>query len=247
MRFKDKVTIVTGAANGIGKAIAQGFAREGGIVVILDRLEEEARNVAEGIESQGGRAEAMKVEATEGEEVKSVVKKIAEKWGRIDILINDIGWVEIVPFLETDEAIWRKSLDLNLLIPLRFCREVLPYMVKQQYGRIVNIASIAARQPRPMAVAYSAAKAGVIAMTRSLAVAMAPYNIRVNSVSPGTIATAQTKGSDPKHLDPILKPVTLGRLGEPEEVAVAVLFMASDEASYIVGQGLNVDGGNSML
>lgn len=247
MRFKDKVTIVTGAARGIGKATARGFAREGAIVNILDVLEEEARATAREIASQGGRAEAMKVDATRGEEVKSAVKKIADKWGRIDILINNIGWVEVVPFLESDESIWRKSMDLNLLVPLRFCREVLPYMVKQKYGRVINIASIAGRQPRPLAVAYSAAKAGVIAITRSLAVAMAPYNIRINSVSPGTIDTDQVRGTPPEHLDPILKPVTLGRLGQTEEVAAAVLFMASDEASYIVGQGINVDGGNCML
>ena len=152
MRFKDKVTIVTGAASGIGKAVAQGFAKEGGIAIILDKLEKEGQNAAEGIEAQGGRAEAMKLDATDGEKVKSAVKTIAEKWGRIDILINNIGWVEVTPFMETDEAIWRKSLDLNLLVPLRFCHEILPYMMKQQYGRIVNIASIAGRMPRPWAV-----------------------------------------------------------------------------------------------
>lgn len=245
MRFKDRVTIVTGGASGIGKATAQGFAKEGGTVIILDRLEEEARSTAKGIESQGGKAVAIKVEATEGQEVKSALEKIAEKWGRIDILINNIGSSESVSFLETDEALWRKVLDLNLMVPLFFCRAVLPYMVKQQYGRIVNIASIAGRQPRPMAVAYSAAKAGVISITRSLAVAMAPYNIRVNCVAPGTIETAFAK--EVKHVEDILKQATLGRWGQPEEVAAAVLFLASDEASYIVGQTLAVDGGNNML
>jgi len=247
MRFKDKITIVTGGACGLGRAIAQGFSKEGALVIILDKLEEEAKNIAKGIESEGGKAAALKVDATQGQEVINTVEKIAEKWDRIDILINNIGWNETIPFLETDEALWRKSLDINLLVPLRFCRAVLPYMVKQKYGRVVNIASIAARQPRPMAVAYSAAKAGVIAITRSLAVAMAPYNIRVNCIAPAMIETDLLKQSAPEHVEPILKQTTLGRLSKPEEIANAVLFLASDEASYIVGQTLHVDGGNCML
>ena len=239
--------MVTGGACGLGRAIAQCFAREGALVIILDKAEEEAGNTAREIESQGGKAVAFKVDATQGQEVINVVDKIAEKWGRIDILVNNIGWNECISFLETDEALWRTSLDINLLIPMRFCRAVLPYMVKQQYGRVVNIASIAGRQPRPMAVTYSAAKAGVIAITRSLAVAMAPHNIRVNCIAPALIETELLRQNTPELLGPILKQTTLGRYCKPEEIAEAVLFFASDEASYIVGQSLHVDGGNCML
>ena len=239
--------MVTGGACGLGRAIAQCFAREGALVIILDKAEEEAGNTAREIESQGGKAVALKVDATQGQEVISVVDKIAEKWGRIDILVNNIGWNECISFLETDEALWRTSLDINLLIPMRFCRAVLPYMVKQQYGRVVNIASIAGRQPRPMAVTYSAAKAGVIAITRSLAVAMAPHNIRVNCIAPALIETELLRQNTPELLGPILNQTTLGRYCKPEEIAEAVLFFASDEASYIVGQSLHVDGGNCML
>ena len=247
MKFKDKITMVTGGACGLGRAIAQCFAKEGALVIILDKAEEEAGNTAREIESQGGKAVAFKVDATQGQEVINVVDKIAEKWGRIDILVNNIGWNECISFLETDEALWRTSLDINLLIPMRFCRAVLPYMVKQQYGRVVNIASIAGRQPRPMAVTYSAAKAGVIAITRSLAVAMAPHNIRVNCIAPALIETELLRQNTPELLGPILKQTTLGRYCKPEEIAEAVLFFASDEASYIVGQSLHVDGGNCML
>jgi len=247
MRFKDKITLVTGGACGLGRAIVRCFANEGALVIILDKAEEEAGNTARGIESQGGRAVALKVDATQGKEVTNVVDEIAEKWGRIDILINNIGWNECVPFLETDEELWRTSLDINLLVPMRFCHAVLPYMVKQQYGRVVNIASIAGRQPRPMAVTYSAAKAGVIAITRSLAVAMAPYNVRVNCIAPALIETELLRQNTPELLGPILKQTTLGRYCKPEEIAAAVLFFASDEASYIVGQSLHVDGGNCML
>lgn len=247
MKFKDKVTLVTGGACGLGRAIAQCFARERALVIILDKAEEEAGNTVREIESQGGKAVALKVDATQGQEVTNVIDKIAGKWGRIDILVNNIGWNECISFLETDEELWRTSLDINLLVPMRFCRAVLPYMVEQQYGRVVNIASIAARQPRPMAVTYSAAKAGVVAITRSLAVAMAPYNIRVNCIAPALIETELLKQNTPELIGPILKQTTLGRYCQPEEIAAAVLFFASDEASYIVGQSLHVDGGNCML
>jgi len=247
MRFKDRVAIITGGASGLGKVTAQGFAREGGTVIILDIAGEKARSTVEKITSQGGKAVAIKADATKGQEVKSAVAKIAEEQDRIDILINNLGWSESIPFLESDEALWRKVLNLNLISTLNCCHAVLPYMVKQQYGRIVNIASIAGRQPRTMAVAYGAAKAGVISVTKSLAVAMAPYNIRVNCVAPGPMDTDLIRQLRPEHTEAILKQVTLGRWGQPEEVATAVLFLASDEASYIVGQTLTVDGGNEML
>ena len=247
MRFKDKVTIVTGGAQGLGKAIAEGFGREGAHVIILDILEKEAKSVVGEIEHKGGKAVAIGLDATKGQEVKSAIGNIVEKWGRIDILVNNIGGNEVIPFLESDESIWQKSLDLNFLVTLRFCHTVLPYMVNQKHGVIVNIASVAGRQPRPMSLVYSAAKAGVIAMTRTLAVAMAPHNIRVNSVSPGTMDNRSRAQRPPEHFEPILRQVSLGRMSKPEEVAAAVLFLASDEASYIVGQSLHVDGGNCML
>jgi NAD(P)-dependent dehydrogenase (short-subunit alcohol dehydrogenase family) len=247
MRFRDRVTIVTGAAQGVGKAIAQGFAKESGDVIIVDKSEK-ANNTASEIRAGGGKASVLKCDATKSQEVKDVVAQIMEKWGRIDILANNIGWNESIPFLETDEALWYESLEINLLVPIRFCHTVLPHMVKQKFGRVVNIASIAGRHPRPRAVVYSAAKAGVIAITRSLAVAMAPYNIRINAVAPAIIDTQLLREqAPPEHLGPIMKQSTLGRMGQPEEIAAAVLFMASDEASYILGQTLNADGGICML
>lgn len=248
MPFKDRVTLVTGGADGIGRAIAEGFAREGADVIILDIAEEKAKRTASEIKSRGGKASVVKCDATNPQEVKDAVKQVIDKWGKIDILVNNIGWNESIAFLETDEALWLKSLNINLLVPMRFCHAVLPHMIKQKFGRIVNIASIAGRQPRPMALAYSAAKAGVIAITRSLAVAMAPYNIRVNCVAPAIVDTELLrKQAPPEHLGPILKQSTMGRLAKPGEIAVAVLFMASDEASYVLGQTLHVDGGNCML
>jgi NAD(P)-dependent dehydrogenase (short-subunit alcohol dehydrogenase family) len=238
MPFKDRVTLVTGGADGIGKAIAEGFGKESADVIILDIAEEKAKRTAEGIKSRGGKASVVKCDATNPQEVKDAVKQIIDKWGRIDILANNIGWNEVIPFLESDEALWYKSLNINLLVPMRFCHAVLPHMIKQKFGRIVNIASIAGRQPRPLAVTYSAAKAGVIAITRSLAVAMAPYNIRVNCVAPAIVDTELLrKQAPPEHLGPILKQSTMGRLAKPEEIAVGVLFMAGT-ACFDLGREL---------
>jgi len=250
MRFKDKVTIVTGGAIGIGKAIAQVFGREGAYVLILDKQMEEADKTASGIKAGGGRAEAIVLDATKWQEVKSAIEKIIRECGRVDIMVNNIGWSENIAFLETDETLWRKVIDLNLLVPMNFCRWVLPYMIQQRYGRIVNIASIGGRQPRPSAVAYGAAKAGVISMTKSLAQVMASHNIRVNAVAPGPIETAlarEMRKANPEGYAVVLKQAAMGRMGEPEEIARAVLFLASDEASFVAGQTLNVDGGNCML
>ncbi len=247
MRFEDKITVVTGGASGIGRAIAREFAKEGSRVVILDIQEDKANDTVREIESQGGRAVAIKVDATGETAVKAAVKYIIAEQGSIDILINNIGGSESLPFLEADEALWRKILDTNLMTTILLCHNVLPHMIKQRYGRIVNIASTAGRQPRPFGLAYGAAKAGVISVTRSLAVAMATYNIRVNCVVPGTIDTEALKKLLPETVKDSLHRVALGRLGQPEEVARAVLFLASEDASYITGQSLGVDGGNEML
>ena len=251
MRFKDRVTLVTGGTSGVGQAVARDFVREGSVVIALDRPEAEDKSAAKRAGPGAGKVVSMKVKVNDAQEINNAVAKIAREWGRIDILINNFRLPTGGPFLETGEADWYQDLDFNLMVPMRFCRAVLPYMVKQEYGRVVNIGSIAGRQPRPLSLAYSAAMAGVISLTRSLAVAMAPHNIRVNG-----ICTAPTedpvhqkflRSADPKFVESIKRNITLGRWGKPKEVAAAVLFLASDEASYIVGQSLSVDGGNNML
>jgi len=250
MRFKNQITIVTGGAMGIGKAIAQAFGREGATVLILDKQEAEARKTAAEIKAGGGKAEVVTLDAAKVEEVKATIVKIIADLGRIDILVNNIGWSENIAFLETDELLWRKVIDLNLLVPMSFCRYVLPFMAERKSGRIINIASIGGRQPRPNAVAYGAAKAGVISMTKSLAQSMAQHHIRVNAVAPGPIETALAKEmrkANPEGYAVVLKQAAMGRMGEPEEIARAVLFLASDEAAFITGQTLNVDGGNCMI
>ena len=250
MKFKDKITIVTGGATGIGKAIAQAFGKEGATVLILDKNKTEADAAVINIKKAGGKAAAYRLDATRTGRIQSTIDRIIRKWGRIDILVNNIGWSENISFLETDETLWRKVIELNLIAPLNFCRWVLPHMVKKKYGRIVSIASIAGRQPRPSAVSYGAAKAGVISMTMSLAKVMAPHNIRINAVAPGPIETPLAKelrAANPVSYAAILKQAAMERMGAPDEVASVVLFLASDESSFMTGQTLNVDGGNCMI
>lgn len=250
MRFVDKVAIVTGGACGIGQAIARALGKEGAKVIILDRLEAEGKANADFINQEGGQAVAMVVDALDAEQVKKAVDLIAKDYGRIDVLVNNIGSTEVVPFLESDEKIWQHSINLNLMVPMRFCRAILPYMVNQKSGTVVNVSSGSGRQAVPLAVAYSAAKAGVIAMNRSLALAMAPYGLRLNCILPGTVATPEFKRTfeaDPSHINNLLKQVTLGRPGKPEELASAVCFLASDDSSYMTGQAISCDGGRVML
>ncbi len=247
MRFKDKVTIVSGGAVGLGRAISLGFGREGAVVYVCDIDLEKANKTADEISSQGGRASTLKVDVSLRSEIDSAVNEVMKREQKIDILVNNVGWTDTLPFLETDEKRWRRVIDMNLICTMNFCQAVLPHMILRKYGRIINIASIAGRQARPLAVAYGAAKAGVISVTKSLAVTMAPHNVRVNCVAPGAMDTPLLKELSPEHVQPILAQVALQRPAQPEEVAEAVLFLASDEASYIVGQTLTVDGGNEML
>ena len=247
MRFKDKVAIISGGAVGLGRAISLGFGQEGAIVYICDIDLEKATHTAGEISSLGGQAIPLKVDVSLRQEIENVVDDVMKREQKIDILVNNVGWSDTLPFLETDEKRWRRVIDLNLICTINFCHVVLPHMINKSYGRIVNIASIAGRQARPLAVAYGAAKAGVISITKSLAVIGAPNNIRVNCVAPGAMDTPLLKELSPEHWQPILDQVALKRPAQPEEVARAVLFLASDDVSYIVGQTLTVDGGNSML
>jgi NAD(P)-dependent dehydrogenase (short-subunit alcohol dehydrogenase family) len=249
-RFSGKVAMVTGGACGIGSAISRGLAAEGATVVIADRLREEGQENAESIRREGGVAEAIVVDALDPDQVREAVDKTVGEHGRIDILVNNIGSTEVVSFLDTVESDWNASVDLNLMVPLRFCAATLPHMIRRKSGNIVNISSGSARQAVPLAVVYSAAKAGVIAMSRSLAAAMAPHNIRLNCILPGTVATPEFKRAseaDPSHIENLLRQVTLRRPGKPEEVAAAVLFLASDDSSYMTGQAISCDGGRVML
>jgi len=252
MGFTNKVAIITGGTAGMGKAVAKALAREGASVVINGRNEANLRNTTDEIQATGGIVTAVQGDITKSGIVKALVSTTLEKHGRIDILFNYVGGdpdlTPLKPFIEQTEDFWDRMIELNLMSTISLCYAVLDTMIKQKYGKIINTAAIAGRIGGPKMAVYSATKGGVISFTKALALEMAPYNINVNCVSPGPIDTPGFNkifvGEDRKHAPDI---VPLGRVGLPEEVASAVLYLASDEAAFITGQTLAVDGGATMV
>jgi len=240
-RLKGKIALVTGSTKGIGKAIAFELAKEGANVVINSRNQSEADKVTHQIHDQVGvKTLALRTDVSNIEEVKTLMKKTVDYFGRIDILINNAGVFEICPFLQISEDTWDKIIDINLKGTFLCSKLALPIMVKQKSGVIINMSSMAAKTGGILPVAhYAASKAGIIALTKALAREFAPYGIRVNAVAPGVIKTkmAESQAEEKRKIIP------LGNLGEPEDVAKTVSFLASDDASYITGEVIDVNGG----
>lgn len=243
-----RVAIVTGARRGMGRTHSLTLAKAGAKVVVADISLEECENVVKEIEKEGGEAIAVKCDISSKKEVEEMVKKTVEKFGKVDILVNNAGICPFKPFLELTEEDWDKVLDINLKGYFLCSQAAAKEMAKQKSGVIVNIASVAMGQQGvgfPNIVHYCASKGGIVAMTEALAVEMAPYNIRVNAISPGAIETPMMDSikSDPKSLEGILARVPLRRVGQPQEISNMVLFLASDEASYMTGATVVIDGG----
>ncbi|PUA33660.1 MAG: hypothetical protein B7O98_04410 [Zestosphaera tikiterensis] len=246
MKLKDKVAIITGAAEGIGKAIAIEFVKEGAKVVVADVNLELAEKTVEELKSLGGEAIAVKVDVTNPDEVNAMVSKTLERFGRIDILVNNAGISIQKPLLEMALEDWRRVIDINLTGVFLCTQAVARVMVQQGRGVIVNMASSLGFVAIPRRAAYSASKAGVIGLTRELAVELAPYGIRVVGVAPGWIATQRVLNLAKKGVvnEEAIKMMTpMGRLGTPEEVAKVIAFLSSDEASFITGDTILIDGG----
>lgn len=242
-RFAGKVALVTGSAHGIGKAIARRFASEGAAVVLADLDERAAVTTAEEIAEAGGRAIGVRVDVGSSAAVEAMVDAAVEAFGQIDILVNNAGDVTVSKhFLTTDEAWWDHFLDTNLKSMYLTCRRIAPMMVKAGGGCIVNMSSGGATKSHRGMVAYDASKGGVEALTRALALELAPYGIRVNCVVPGLIVTR------PEHAEPEADrkradTVPLGRGGTPDDLAGPTVFLASDDAAYMTGSKIVVDGG----
>jgi NAD(P)-dependent dehydrogenase (short-subunit alcohol dehydrogenase family) len=240
MDLKGKTAIVTGAGNGIGKATALRLAKEGAKVAALDLNRQKAEQTAEAIKASGGTVLALAADVTKIEEVQKSVATVLAEFGKIDILINcaGAGWQHSSAFKDMPAGSWQWVLDLNINGTLFFAQSVLNHMIGRKYGRIINIASIAARTGIPNLAVYSASKGAVISFTKSLAMELGPYNITVNSVSPGLVSLSEET--------PATNGTFLGRQGAPSESASVIVFLASDEASFVTGADYLVDGGRSL-
>jgi NAD(P)-dependent dehydrogenase (short-subunit alcohol dehydrogenase family) len=232
----------------MGRSHAIAFAKEGAKVVVSDISLEDCEKVVKEIKKLGGEAMAVKCDVSKKEEVEEMVRKTIEKWGRVDVLVNNAAIAQFKPFLEMTEEDWDRTMDINLKGYFLCAQAVSKEMVKQKSGVIINIASIAMGQTGigfPTLVHYVASKGGVVAMTEALALELAPYGIRVNSVSPGIIDTPMVNPvrADKKTLEGILMRVPMRRMGKPEEVSNLVLFLASDASSYMTGSNVVIDGG----
>jgi len=244
-----KVAIITGGRRGIGKAIALALAEAGADIAVCDRVidDGELNAVAEEVERLGRRSLAVKADITQKSDVDSMVRRVVDGFGVIDILVNNAAMNIMAPLLELREEGWDKIIDTDLKGYYLCSQAVGKIMVEQKRGNIINIASTAAMYTAPEMGAYCIAKAGVVMLTKILAVELAQYNIRVNAIAPSMVKTkfSQPLWSDPESLKQIEAGIPLGRLAEPEDITGSVLFLASDASSYITGHTIVVDGGSS--
>jgi len=245
MHFKDRVVIVTGGGSGIGRVIAQMFAAEGAAVVVVDWNRKAARDSAAAIESSGGQARAVSADISIPGDVDRVVRAALDSFGQIDVLVNNAAIADSDDILLTDLDAWDRDVAVVLNGTFLCTRAVLPSMIEHQQGVIVNIASVNGMSALGNE-AYSAAKAGVINLTQGVATRYGRHGIRANAIAPGTIRTPiwqERVDRDPRVFNRLVKWYPLGRVGEPEDVAKAAIFLASDDASWITGTVLRVDGG----
>ena len=251
MRLSGKTAIVTGGARGIGRAVCLKLVKEGAGVVVADMDDSSAERVAGEIKATGSEAIAIHVDVTRLKEVQNMVEKSISNFGAVEIMVNNAGWYpKWELFLKGEEEIWDKLIAINLKGPINCFMAVLPHMVEQKYGKILSIASDAARVGSSGDAVYAGAKAGVIGFSKSIALEMARFGVNVNCLSPGAIQTdsydAYVKES-PERKERVRRAIPYRRFGKPEEIADAVAFLVSDEAAYITGQTLSVDGGLTMI
>jgi NAD(P)-dependent dehydrogenase (short-subunit alcohol dehydrogenase family) len=251
MRLKDRVAVVTGAGQGIGRAIAEGLAREGAAVMIGDLQEDNANMTARLIGDAGGRARAARVDVSDLGACRALIADAVEAFGRLDILVNNAGIGVIKPLLDVTESDWDRQMAVNVKAPFFLTQEAARVFVRQGGGgRVVNVASTSAfvASSSPL-TPYDVSKAGVRMLTISSAVALAPHGVNVNAIAPGTIDTDLTRAvASPDRLAAYAKEkIPIGRIGQPQDLVGAVIFLCSDESSYVTGHVLVVDGGWLLL
>ena len=251
-RFEDRTVIVTGGGGGIGGAACRRFAAEGARVAVLDLDLDAAEKVAAEIRTTGGRAAALRCDITERAEVDAALAAAEARLGPVDVLVNNAGWDVFRPFLKTDAVLWQRLIAVNLIGVLNLHHAVLPGMVARKRGRIVNVASDAARVGSSGEAVYAACKAGLVAFSKTIAREHARDGITVNVVCPGPTDTAlfadykQGAGNPEKLVQAFERSIPLGRIGRADDLPGALLFFASDDAAYITGQVLSVSGGLTM-
>ncbi|MGH7932110.1 MAG: SDR family NAD(P)-dependent oxidoreductase [Candidatus Binataceae bacterium] len=249
-RLKDKVALVTGAAQGIGRALAMRLAEEGAKVAIGDIQVEAAQKTAAEIKAAGGTAIAVKLDVTNLADAVAAADTIERELGPIDILVNNAGWDKLEPFVESTPETWDRVIAINYRGLLNCCKAIVPRMQAAGHGKIVSIASDAGRVGSFGEAVYSGCKAGIIAFSKTLARELARNNINVNVVCPGPTETALLRGvmeSQPKVLDAMKRTIPMRRLGKPEDLAGAVAFFASPDSDYATGQVISVSGGLTMV
>lgn len=245
--FTGKVVLITGGTRGIGRACAERFAHDGATVAICGRSEDSALEAARAIaEAAGATVQGYACDITNADEVKSLVQSVVEEFGGIHILVNNAGITKDGLVMRMKDADWDLVLRTNLTGAFHTCRAVSRPMIKQRHGRIVNLSSIVGQRGQGGQSNYAAAKAGIIGFTKALAQELAPRNITANVVAPGYITTDMTADLPEKAVEEMIKRIPLSRAGSPDEVAHAVAFLASDDAAYITGHVLNIDGGLGM-
>ncbi len=244
MRLEDKVAIVTGAGRGIGLGIALAFAREGARVALCDIDDSLLDSALVDIKALGSQGLAFRMDVTSKDQIQSVIRDVLDQWGAIDILVNNAGIYEVLPIEEITEKQWDRMLNVNLKGAFLCCQAVIPCMKRQGSGRIVSIASSAGKTGGTLAGAhYSVSKAGIICLAKQLARELGSFGITVNAVAPGRIDTPMIHIASDEENEAFRLRTPMGRLGTPEDVANAVVFLASEEASFITGEILDVNGG----
>lgn len=249
MRLKGKTALLTGANSGFGRAIALGLAREGADVAVNYVVNPEAAEEVVGeIRAMGRRAIAVEADVSDRSQVEAMVSRVLEAFGRIDILVNNAGLTIRMPFLEITEETWDRVVDVDLKGPFLVGQAVARHMAGRGGGSIVNISSMSAQVAQPGITHYQAAKAGVTMLTKGMAFELGRHGIRVNAIEPGTIPTDLNRArlSDPEARAELVEKTPLGRLGEPEDLVGAVVYLASDESRFTTGAVLRIDGGMTL-